>query len=100
MSSSFVQFSSPALKKLTHFDINVTDAGFTQVLAVPTIPSRRIIVIVQNKSAVNIEVVFGTDGSGILVLPNQLISMDNYNGVVNCKSASGSSLVHIAYGQV
>lgn len=100
MSSSLVQFSSPALRKLTHFDTTVTDSGFSQVLNAPDVPSRRIIVIVQNKSSVNIEVVFGNDNTGIWVLPNQLISMDNHNGIVRCKSLSGSSLIHIAYGQV
>lgn len=100
MSSSFVQFSSPALRKLIHADTSVSDSGFTTILNAVDLPSRRIIVIVQNKSTVNIEVVFGNDSTGLWVLPNQLISMDNHNGIVRCKSASGSATVHIAYGQV
>lgn len=98
---SYIQFSTPALRKCIHNDVTVGNS-FTTVLSPRVLPERRVVVIVQNKSAVDvIEVVFDdTATTGILVQPWQSISLENYNGTVRIKSSGTSTTVHIAYASV
>jgi hypothetical protein len=98
---SVIQISTPFLRSLKHVD-TAANLAISTILATPEIGIKRIIVVVQNKSAQNIEVIFShTDTDGILVLPNQLISMDNYCGEVRVKSMnSDGALIHLAYAQV
>lgn len=97
---SQIQISSPLLKGLIHSD-TTADVATSTILTAPPIGTKRIIVIVQNKSANNIFVIFSSTGdNGILVQPNQLISMDNYCGDVRVNASANGSPIHIAYGQV
>lgn len=102
MSTSYVSFSTPALRKLTHLANYTCTTSFAQVLAERTLPERRVVVIIQNKSATaNLEVVFASTGSaGLIIGPLQTFSIDNYNGVVRLKSDTAGSIAHIAYGTV
>lgn len=101
MSSSYVQFSTPAIRKCVHADATV-GTSFSTVLTPPTVPSRRILVIIQNKSSTAvIEVVFDdTATTGIQVQPWQSISLENYNGTVRVKSNTAATTVHIAYAGI
>ena len=101
MSSSYVSFSTPALRRVTHADSTIGTA-YTTILTPPTLPSRRIIVIIQNKSTTaNIEVVFDdTATAGILVAPLGSLSLDNYNGTVRVRATSPSTLIHLAHASV
>ena len=101
MPSSHIKFSSPAIRRCHHADVTV-NGTLSTILTPPIAPSRRILVIVQNKSATDVvEVIFSdTDTQGILIQPYQSISMDYYNGTVTAKSNGTSTLVHIAYAQV
>ena len=102
MSSSFVSFSTPALRKLTHLANYTCTTSYAEVLPARVLPERRVVVIIQNKSATaNIEVVFDATGTaGLIIGPLQTFSIDNYNGVVRLKSDTASSIAHIAYGSV
>jgi uncharacterized protein (DUF111 family) len=102
MSSSYVSFSTPALRKLTHLPNYTTTTSFVEVLAAPNLPERRVVVIIQNKSdTAYLEVVFAATGSaGISIAPRETFSIDNYNGVVRLKSDTAGSIAHIAYGSV
>jgi hypothetical protein len=101
MSLSYNSFSTPALRKLSHQNYTCT-TSFAQVLAPRVLPERRVIVAVQNKSATAVlEVIFDTTGSaGLLIPPNQTISLENYNGTVLLKSDTAGSIAHIAVGSV
>lgn len=101
MSASFNNFSSPAIRKCIHADVTV-GTTYSTVLTPPTLPSRRILVMIQNKSATAvIEVVFDdTATEGIEVQPYQSISLENYNGTIRVKSSVASTKVHIAYAGV
>lgn len=99
--SSFTQFSSPSLRKMTHSDYTST-TSFAQVLAPRVLPERRTLVAIQNKDATAVlEVIFDTSGTtGLLIPPNQTISVENYNGAVLLKSNIAGSIAHIAVGSV
>lgn len=98
---SYTQFSTPALRKMTHSDVT-TSASFVQILAPRVLPERRVFVAVQNKSTTaTLEVIFDSSGSaGLLIPPNQTISVDNYNGAILLKSDTAGSLAHLAVGSV
>lgn len=99
--SSFTNFSSPSLRKLTHSDYSLT-TSFSQVLAPRVLPERRTLVAIQNKDASAVlEVIFGSSGTtGLLIPPSQTISVENYNGAVLLKSNTTGSIAHIAVGSV
>lgn len=101
MSSSYVSFSSPAIRRFTHADSTIGTA-YTTILTPPTLPSRRVMVIVQNKSTTaNIEVVFDdTATAGILVAPLGSISLENYNGTVRVRATAASTLIHLAHASI
>jgi uncharacterized protein (DUF111 family) len=92
------QYSGPFIKGFTHEDFT---AGTIAATVLPTAPSpmRRVSVIVQNNSSTaNITVIFASTGSsGLLVLPNTFIQIDNYNGPVRLKATAADTPVHIAY---
>ena len=98
---SIISLSSPLLKSFVHADIVIGTAA-TQILDHNATSSRRIIVIIQNKSTTaTIEVRFAETGSaGILVPPLSNISLDNYNGHVRAFSTAAGTNVHVAYSQV
>lgn len=98
---SYTQFSTPALRNMSHTDI-ISTTSFVQVLAPRVLPERRVIVAVQNKSSTAVlEVIFDSSGtSGLLIPPNQTISVDNYNGAILLKSDTAGSIAHIAIGSV
>ena len=99
--SSFTNFSSPSLRKMSHSDYTAT-TSFVEVLAPRVLPERRTLVVIQNKSTTAIlEVIFDTSGSaGLLIPASQTISLENYNGAVLLKSNTASSIAHIAVGSV
>ena len=92
------KFSSPILRGFTHVQSSVGTTVST-ILAVATTPERRVSVIVQNQHATAvIEVILANTGSdGLLIQPNQSISLDNYNGIIRCVSDTAATPVHIAY---
>lgn len=102
MSSSYVSFSTPALRKLTHLPNYTCTTSYVEVLSARVLPERRVIVIIQNRdTTAKLEVVFDSTGSdGLIIPPEQTISIENYNGVVRLKSDTGGSIAHIAYGSV
>ena len=104
MSSSYVNFSSPSVRKMVHADITMSGTPNTvvSILTPPTLPSRRTLVFIQNKSATaNVTVIFDSVGSvGILIPPLSNLNIDNYNGTVRCSSSVASTVVHLAYAQV
>ena len=66
MSSSYVQFSTPAVRKLVHTTTNVTaTTGATAQVIVnpPVAPERRIVVLVQNQSSVVVTLICNADTS-------------------------------------
>ena len=101
MSSSFTNFSSPALRQMSHTDYTCT-TSFAIVVNPRVLPERRVIVVIQNKSATAVlEVLFSTQGTaGLFIPPNQTISLENYNGSVRLKSDTAGSIAHIAIGSV
>ena len=102
MSSSYVSFSTPALRKLTHLPNYICTTSYVEVLAPRVLPERRVVVVIQNKSTTAyLEVVFHSTGNaGLLIGPMQTFSVDNYNGSVRLKSDTAGSIAHIAYGSV
>lgn len=102
MSSSYVSFSTPALRKLTHLPNYTCTASYVEVLAPRVLPERRVVVLIQNRSTTAyLEVVFDTTGNnGVLIGPMETFSIENYNGPVRLKSDTVGSIAHIAYGSV
>lgn len=98
---SIIQTSSPFLRSFTHIDTTV-GTSTSQVLNRPAVGEKRILVVVQNRSTTaNLFVILNDTGdSGILVQPLQLISIDNWNGVVRANADTAGTAVHIAYSQV
>lgn len=99
--SSFVKFSSPFIKGLTHSNTNVsvtTGATAVTLLAKAEPHERRAVVIVQNQSSANTVYLILNDSAtvGLLIPPLGSISLDNYNGIVKAY-ASAASVVHLAY---
>lgn len=76
--------------------------SFAQILGPRVLPERRVVVVIQNKSATaTLEVIFDTTGStGLFIPPNQTISVENYNGSVLLRSDSSGSIAHLAVGSV
>jgi uncharacterized protein (DUF111 family) len=99
---SAISISSPILKSFVHNDVTLTTAISTALTANAT-SSRRIVVLVQNKSATaTIQVIFADTGTvGVIVPPLSNISLDNYNGIIRAFTDDAvSSVVHIAYSVI
>lgn len=93
-----ISFSSPFIRGFTHADYTAGTSAAT-LLAPAVTPERRVVVIVQNKSASEtIQVIAASTGSvGVLIPPLGNISFDNYNGAVRVIASAASTPVHIAY---
>jgi hypothetical protein len=102
MSSSYVSFSTPALRKLTHLPNYTCTTSYVEVLAPRVLPERRVLVIIQNKStSATLEIVLDSTGTdGLIVGPLGTLTVDNYNGPIRLKSTTAGSIAHIAYGSV
>lgn len=99
---SNIAFSSPFTRNFTHSDVTVGTAA-SQILAPISSPSqRRVMLIVQNKhSTATIQVIFSSSGSsGILLMPQQSLSIENYNGAVQAIASAAATPVHLAYSLV
>jgi hypothetical protein len=99
--SSFVKFSSPFIKGLTHSNTSVTvttGANAVTLLAKAQPHERRAVVILQNQSSANTVYLILNDSAtvGLLIPPLGSIALDNYNGIVKAY-ASATSIVHLAY---
>jgi hypothetical protein len=95
-----ISFSTPFTKNFSHLDHSV---GTTKVqVRGNVLPSaafnKRVIVVVQNQHATaKVQVIFNdTDTVGIMLFPEQSISIENYNGFVFAVSDTASTPVHSA----
>jgi hypothetical protein len=72
------------------------------VLTPPTLPERRVIVIIQNQSSTaNIQVIFNSTGdNGVILAPLGSFTLENYAGTVRVIATAVGTPVHIAYGSV
>jgi hypothetical protein len=96
---SHIKVSSPFLRKFIHNDVTVSDEYIT-ILDYPAIPEKRIVVILQNKGANTANIVLNGEGSsGLNLLAQSSISIDNYNGLVRAYSDAGT-VIHVAYSAV
>jgi uncharacterized protein (DUF111 family) len=91
-------FATPFIRGFTHQDAVAGTAATTLIQAALT-PARRVVVIVQNKSAdATIQIIMSETGtSGILIPPLGNISFDNYNGIIRVIASADATPVHIAY---
>jgi hypothetical protein len=98
---SNLSFSAPFIRGFTHLDATVGTSVST-ILAAAVTPQRRVVVVVQNKSASEtIQVIMADTGSsGILIPPLGNIDFDNYNGVIRAIASAAGTPVHIAYAVV
>jgi len=99
---SHVKISSPFFSKLVHQQVTATGT-VSSVLAAVNPGEKRILLIIQNKSADVVSAILTSDVAiteGIAIQPNQLISFDNYSGPLRIKSSGSSSLVHVAVANV
>ena len=97
-----IAFSTPFSKSFTHTDVNV-GVTVAEILAPTTNPyEKRVMLIVQNKHATaTIQVIFASAGSsGILLMPQQSLSIENYNGPVRAIASAAATPVHLAYSFV
>ena len=102
--SSNIQISSPFVPVFTHEEGSLT-TSWVEVLPASVTPEKRIALIIQNKdSSITIEVHLGPDtntaNGGLNLAPGASISLDSYKGAVQARSASGTPILHIAYGIV
>ena len=102
--SSNIQISSPFVPVFTHSEGSISTT-WSQVLPASVTPEKRIALIVQNKDAsITVEVHLGpaanTANGGLNLAPGASISLDSYKGAVQARSASGTPILHIAYGIV
>ena len=95
-----ISFSTPFTKNFSHLNHTV---GTTKVqLRGNVLPSaafnKRVVVVVQNKSAIaKVQVIFNdTDTVGIMLFPEQSISIENYNGFIFAVSDTADTPVHSA----
>lgn len=95
-----ISFSTPFTKNFSHLDHTV---GITKVQlrgnVLPTAQyNKRVIVVIQNQSATaKVKVIFNdTDTTGVILFPEQSISIENYNGFVFAVSDTASTPVHTA----
>lgn len=95
-----ISFSTPFTKNFSHLDHTV---GTTKIqLRGNVLPSaaynKRVVVVVQNQSpTAKVQVIFNdTDTVGIMLFPEQSISIENYNGFIFAVSDTASTPVHSA----
>ena len=95
--SSNIAFAGPFLKGFTHQNYTATVTP-TTVISTADAGTRRAGVIIQNQSAtVAVGVIFADTGStGVIIYPQQTLTIDNYNGPIRLVSSTGSQTVHIA----
>lgn len=101
MSASYNSFSTPTIRRMVHANATVgLDA--VNVLTPPTLPERRVIVIIQNQSSTaNIQVIFNSTGdNGVILAPLGSFTLENYAGTVRVIATAVGTPVHIAYGSV
>lgn len=101
---SNIAINSPFVPVFTHDEGSLTTA-WTEVLPASVTPEKRVSLIVQNKdSSITVEVHLGpaanTANGGLNLAPGASISLDSYKGAVQARSASGTPILHIAYGIV
>lgn len=98
---SNIQISSPLLRKFVHTDASVPTT-FTQILGYAEMPSRRIIVVIQNQSSTAaITIAMNSDATtGIELQPGSIFSIDNYNGAIYAKGATSGVPIHIAISSI
>lgn len=94
--------SSPYLRNIAHSDITV---GTSKILIVDfpdNIATKRVAVVIQNKStSATIQVIGNaTNTVGLAVAPLSSISFDNYNGQLYAVSTASGTTVHIAISAV
>lgn len=97
-----VPFSSPFTKAFTHTNVSVGVAA-AEILPATTNPyDKRVLLMIQNQHATNsVQIIFNSAGTaGIVLLPNQSISIENYNGPVRAVASGASTTVHLAYSLV
>lgn len=99
---SQIQISSPFLRSISHSDVTVGTTKSQIVLYPNDIGTKRIVVIVQNKSSTATIQVIGnsTDSVGLAISPLSSLSLDNYNGELYAVSTSNGTTVHIAIASV
>ena len=100
--SSNITISSPFLPRFTHNEGTLT-TSWSEVLAASVTPEKRVALIVQNKDAsIAVEIHLGSSGAtaagGLNLAPGASISLDSYKGAVQARSASGTPVLHVAYG--
>jgi hypothetical protein len=100
---SHIKISSPFFSKLTHEEGTI-GTTIEDILPAVNPGEKRILLIIQNKGSTDvITAILNSDPtvtSGIAIQPNQLISLDNYNGPLRCKSSGASSILHVAFANV
>lgn len=95
-----INFSTPFTKNFNHQNHSVGTAKVQ--LRANILPSasynKRVVVVVQNQSSTaKVQVIFNdTDTVGIILFPEQSISIENYNGFVYAVSDTAATPVHTA----
>lgn len=104
---SIIQTSSPFIRSFTHEDGTIdtiaTAGSSTEILAAALVGVKRINVIIQNKSptGATIEVIFNSTGdNGIRVSAGQLLSLENYMGIIRVNASVDATPIHLAYSEV
>jgi hypothetical protein len=97
-----IAFSTPFTKSFIHTNATVGVAATEILAATANAYDKRVLLIVQNQHATNsVQVIFDSVGSsGIMLLPNQSISIENYNGPVRAVASGATTPVHIAQALV
>lgn len=95
-----ITFSTPFTKNFNHQNHTV---GTTKTqLRANVLPSasfnKRVIIVIQNQSSTaKVQVIFNdTDTVGVMLFPEQSISVENYNGFVFAVSDTASTPIHSA----
>jgi hypothetical protein len=95
-----ISFSTPFTKNFNHQNHSVGTAKIQ--LRANVLPSaafnKRVIVVVQNQhSTAKVQVIFNdTDTIGVMLFPQQSISIENYNGFIFAVSDTAATPVHTA----
>jgi hypothetical protein len=99
-----ISFSTPFTKSFVHANhsVTTTKSKILDIVEPSDAYNRRVTTVIQNKSTTtDVDIIFNPSSTvGITLLPSQSISLENYNGVVFAKSASGTITVHTATASV
>jgi hypothetical protein len=97
-----IAFSTPFTKSFIHTNATVGVSATEILAATANAHDKRVMLIIQNQHAANsVQVVFASTGSsGVMLLPNQSISIENYNGPVRAVASGPDTAVHIAQALV